>query len=97
MIAHVYARQNHYFHFAWVLSFLERPPRRSPNRSQPNFVACLSSQVKCNFYELFIVHFNYGEFENFLCLEVSQITSKIWGYSPLISGRVQKLTTLGGS
>ena len=24
-------------------------------------VACLSSQMKCNFYELFIVHFNYGE------------------------------------
>jgi len=24
-------------------------------------VACLSSQVICNFYELFIVHFNYGE------------------------------------
>ena len=24
-------------------------------------VACLSSQVKCNFYELFIVHFIYGE------------------------------------
>jgi len=23
-------------------------------------VACLSSQVKCNFYELFIVHFIYG-------------------------------------
>ena len=24
-------------------------------------VACLSGQVKRNFYELFIVHFNYGE------------------------------------
>jgi len=24
-------------------------------------VTCLSSQVKCNFYELFIVHFIYGE------------------------------------
>jgi len=24
-------------------------------------VACLSSQVKCNFYELFVVHFIYGE------------------------------------
>jgi len=23
-----------------------------------------------------------AKFENFLCLEVSQITSKIWGYSP---------------